>query len=62
MKPVRLDEMTATTQESSDRYAKLILKLRWIGLEDEARRLQQALRTLPPEDRATVSMGPFSTD
>jgi hypothetical protein len=43
-------------------YAELILKLRWIGLDDEARQVQQALQTLPPEERETVSIGPFSTD
>jgi hypothetical protein len=31
-------------------WAKLIRKLRWIGLEDEARRLQLAVRTLTPEE------------
>jgi hypothetical protein len=43
-------------------WAKLIRKLRWIGLEDEARRLELAVSTLPPEERGTVSAGPFSTD
>jgi hypothetical protein len=40
----------------------LIVKLRWIGLEDEARHLQQALSTLPPEESGIVAVGPFSTD
>jgi hypothetical protein len=46
-------------------WAKLIRKLRWIGMEDEARRLQMAVCSLPPEQRGqrgTVSAGPFSTD
>jgi len=43
-------------------WAKLIRKLRWIGLDDEARRLEQAVSTLPPEGRATVAAGPTSTD
>ena len=43
-------------------WAKLIRKLRWIGLEDEARSLQLAVSTLPPEQRGSVSVGPFSTD
>lgn len=43
-------------------WANLIRKLRWIGMEEEANRLQQAVRTLPPEERGTVSAGPFSTD
>jgi hypothetical protein len=43
-------------------WAKLIRKLRWIGMEDEACRLQSAVCCLPPEERGTVSAGPFSTD
>lgn len=43
-------------------WSKLIRKLRWIGLEDEARRLETAVSTLPPEERGSVSAGPFSTD
>jgi hypothetical protein len=43
-------------------WAKLIRKLRWIGMEDEACRLQMAVCSLPAEQRGTVSAGPFSTD
>jgi hypothetical protein len=43
-------------------WARLIRKLRWIGLDEEARRLEQAVSTLPPEERGSVSVGPFSTD
>ena len=43
-------------------WSKLIRKLRWIGFDDEARRLEQAVSTLPPEERGSVSAGPFSTD
>jgi hypothetical protein len=32
------------------------------GLDDEARRLELAVSTLPPEERGSVSVGPFSTD
>jgi hypothetical protein len=48
--------------ESAAECAKLIRKLRWMGLEDEAQRLQNALSALPPEERGCVSAGPFSTD
>jgi hypothetical protein len=50
--------------EMSDRWewVKLIRKLRWIGLEDEARRLELAVSTLPPEQRGTVLNEPSSTD
>ena len=48
--------------QSSSECAEMIRKLRWIGLEDEAQRLQQALSRLPAEERSSVSAGPFSTD
>jgi len=41
---------------------KLIHKLRWIGMDDEARRLQTALGSLPANQRSSVSAGPFNTD
>ena len=46
----------------SHELSRLILKLRWIGLEDEARCLQTVASALPPDDRGSVSSGPFSTD
>jgi hypothetical protein len=49
-------------QSSPGEWAKLIRKLRWIGLEDEARSLQLAVSTLPAEERGSVLIGPFSTD
>lgn len=42
--------------------AKLIHKLRWLGMYDEARCLQTALGSLAADERSTVSAGPFSTD
>ena len=48
-------------QQSQD-LAKLIRKLRWIGMDDEACRLQMAVASLPPDERGTVSAEPFSTD
>jgi len=52
------------THHSKDpqELAKLIRKLRWIGMNDEARCLQTALGSLPADERSTVSAGPFSTD
>jgi hypothetical protein len=58
----RKNEENFIDRQSSREWAKLIRKLRWIGLEDEARRLELAVSTLPPEQRGTVSVGPFSTD
>jgi uncharacterized protein YqgV (UPF0045/DUF77 family) len=45
-----------------DEYMKLIRKLRWIGREDEAKRLQQTLRVRPAEDRRAVWAHALSTD
>ena len=45
-------------QRASTELVKLIRKLRWIGMEDEARRLQATLSKFPPEQRATVSTSP----
>jgi hypothetical protein len=54
--------MDAAAPSSPAELAKLIRKLRWMGLDDEARRLQLVMRTLPVEERGSVSIGPFSTD
>jgi hypothetical protein len=54
--------MVSMEQHGSREWAKLIVKLRWIGLEDEARHLQQALSTLALEENGIVAVGPFSTD
>jgi len=62
MQQVQADNVLPLEQKPSCEWAKLIRKLRWIGLEDEARRLELAVSTLPPEDRGSVSVGPFSTD
>jgi hypothetical protein len=54
------DEVPRET--NPDNLAGLIRKLRWIGMEDEAQRLEMRLSCFPPEQRGTVSAGPFSTD
>jgi hypothetical protein len=56
------NKQSSVDRKPSREWAKLIRKLRWIGLDDEARRLELAVSTLPPEERGTVSVGPFSTD
>jgi hypothetical protein len=53
-----VDARTKRSQE----WARLIRKLRWIGLEAEAERLELALSMLPPDERCSVSLGPFNTD
>jgi hypothetical protein len=60
--PQRQDNVASISERPSSEWARLIRKLRWIGLDDEARRLEQAVSTLPPEERGTTSAGPMSTD
>lgn len=55
------DNVIAMPAQSND-WSKLIRKLRWIGMEEEVLLLQRAVRSLAPEERGTVSAGPFSTD
>ena len=56
------DDQSLSKRMQSQDWAKLIRKLRWMGLDDEASRLQMVVGTLPPDQRGTVSAGPFSTD
>ena len=58
----RADDLRVGDHMTRGEMAKLIRKLRWIGLEDEARRLQRVASTLPPEETGSVSVGPFPTD
>ena len=39
-----------------------MLKLRWIGMEDEAKRLQTKLERIPSSLRSSVLAGPHATD
>lgn len=43
-------------------WVKLIGKLRWAGLEDEAFQLEKRLGKLPTKARSTVFAEPFETD
>ena len=62
MEPMENSTLVKLSERPQHEWAGLIRKLRWIGFEDEARRLEQAVSTLPPEERGSVSVGPFSTD
>ncbi len=62
MERARENEAKSIDRRSSREWEELIRKLRWIGLDDEARRLELAISTLPPEERGSVPVGPFSTD
>jgi hypothetical protein len=58
------DEVVDVTPEerTSWELVTLIRKLRWIGLETEARQLQTVLRKIPPDRRASLMAVPHSTD
>jgi hypothetical protein len=56
------DDAVPITKQSGHEWARLIRKLHWIGLEEEARRLQLAVSTLPSDQRGAVLVGPLSTD
>ena len=60
-------ETTGLVPEAPERLTsvelvKLIRKLRWIGLEEEARQLQQALSRFPAEERPVVPGAPVECD
>jgi hypothetical protein len=57
-----LESQTLSMNRQPKEWAKLIRKLRWIGMEDEARQLQTVVSGLPADERGTVSAGPFFTD
>jgi hypothetical protein len=54
-------EVTAEERQP-DQVIKLIRKLRWIGLETEAKELQDVLEGLPSPRRGSLVAGPHSTD
>jgi hypothetical protein len=58
----RADAPRVSDHTSRGEVAKLIRKLRWIGMEDEARRLQRIASTLPPEEAGSVCVDPDATD
>ena len=49
-------------QKAAREAVKLIRKLRWIGMEREAKELQMALSGFPSDQRASLMAGPHSTD
>jgi hypothetical protein len=62
MGPQHPEEMVSTEQRLPHDWARLILKLRWIGLDEEAKHLESAVATLRPEERCGTLCGPFATD
>jgi hypothetical protein len=43
-------------------WARLLRKLRWIGLEADAARLEIAVRAVPPEQRSGAAVASSDTD
>jgi hypothetical protein len=56
------DEIASQAQPLPRDWARLIQKLRWIGLDDEAARLEWAVSNLPLEQRCELSSDPADTD
>jgi len=54
--------MIPAFSDEPSRLNKLICKLRWIGMEEEARQLQIALLLSRQRTDTNVSLGPFNTD
>ena len=59
---LRSNEITRQAQPLPRDWARLIQKLRWIGLDDEAARLELAVSNLPLEQRCELSSDPADTD
>jgi hypothetical protein len=51
-----------STGHRHDEWTKLICKLRWIGLNDEADRLLRAVRSVSPDEQGPILVDPPSTD
>jgi hypothetical protein len=56
------DEIVSQVQPLPRDWARLIQKLRWIGLDDEAARLEWAVSNLPLEQRCALNLDPADTD
>ncbi len=56
------DEIAGEERPLPRDWARLIRKLRWIGLDDEAARLESAVSNLPLEDRCELKLDPVDTD
>ena len=56
------DEIASHLQPLPRDWARLIQKLRWIGLDDEAARLEWEVSNLPVEQRRDVTLDPADTD
>jgi hypothetical protein len=56
------DEIASEARPLPRDWARLIQKLRWIGLDDEAAKLGWAVSKLPLDQRCELSLCPADTD
>jgi hypothetical protein len=61
-RPNPVASAAAVDPEVAQEMVKLLRKLRWIGLEDEAESLQRAIGAIPASGRASILSWPASTD
>jgi hypothetical protein len=60
---LQYDERAASVRPAVPQdWARLIRKLRWIGLIEEGRRLEDAVRTIAQAERSEVEFEPSGTD
>ena len=65
MKRIQLERTVADVtpeQRAAREVVKLIRKLRWVGLETEAKELQAVLSGFTADKRESLLAGPHSTD
>jgi hypothetical protein len=55
MEQDHVDTVTSLNQLTSNEWVKLLRKLRWIGLEEEARNLELVLSILRSEQRSVLA-------
>lgn len=55
MEQDHVDTVTSLNQQTSNEWVKLLRKLRWIGLEEEARNLELVLSILRSEQRSVLA-------
>ena len=56
------NEAASQAQPLPRDWARLIQKLRWIGLDDDAAQLESAVSNLPLEQRCELNLDPADTD
>lgn len=56
------DDISGQARSLPRDWGRLIQKLRWIGLDDEADRLEWAVSEFPVEQRCKSTLDPVDTD